>query len=71
MGLVAEFVKKRNGIAHGDNKPEFKGGVEENDYNKYRKVFDRIVDLIPVVITRALKDQVYLKITDFNLPRSQ
>ncbi|GET25650.1 MAE_28990/MAE_18760 family HEPN-like nuclease [Prolixibacter sp. NT017] len=61
MGLVSEFVKKRNGIAHGDNKSEFKVGVSENEYNKFFNSYERITNLIGPLITKHLKDKLYLK----------
>ncbi|MDX2303590.1 MAG: hypothetical protein NW226_12370 [Microscillaceae bacterium] len=50
---------RRNGIAHGDGK--FKDGVTERQYNDFKRAFDKIVNLLPPVITKALTEKLYLK----------
>lgn len=61
MGLVSEFVKKRNGIAHGDTKSEFRDGISERDLSTYQVTFNKIVSLIAPIITQSLTEKLYLK----------
>lgn len=61
-GRITQLMIKRNVIAHGDNKaPEFRNGVSESEYNDFKNSFDKIVELIPIVITKAMNQKLYLK----------
>lgn len=57
--ILNKFLGKRNAIAHGDGK--FKEGVDERQYNEFKNVFDKITDIIPIAITKALNEKLYLK----------
>jgi hypothetical protein len=61
MGLVSDFVKKRNGIAHGDNSAEYKNGLSEKEFEGYWESFNKIVSLIAPIITHSLEKKLYLK----------
>ncbi len=61
MGLIGAFVKKRNGIAHGDNKNEYKNGVSASEYETFKKSYDSITNLIGPIITKSLSEKLYLK----------
>ncbi len=61
-GRITQLTIKRNIIAHGDNKAsEFKNGVPESEYSDFKNSFDKIVELIPIVITKAMNEKLYLK----------
>ena len=61
-GRITQLMIKRNIIAHGDNSaPEFRNGVSENEYTHFKASFDKIVELIPIVIAKAMRDKLYLK----------
>ena len=61
-GRITQLMIKRNVIAHGDNSaPEFRNGVSENEYTHFKASFDKIVELIPIVIAKAMRDKLYLK----------
>jgi len=61
-GRITQLMIKRNIIAHGDNKaPEFKNGVLEAEYSDFKNSFDKIIELIPIVISKAMRDKLYLK----------
>lgn len=59
FGIVSQFIRVRNDIAHGDI--TYKDGLVEVEYNKIRKAFDAVVNRIPKVITSALINKTYFK----------
>lgn len=56
--ILNEFLGRRNPIAHGE---QLKEGINEKQYNEFKDVFDKITDIIPKIITRALNEKLYLK----------
>ncbi len=61
MGRVSSFVKNRNGIAHGDNKIEFKNGISSQKFEEYKAMYTRITELIAPLISKSLNEKLYLK----------
>lgn len=59
QSALNEFLGRRNAIAHGDG--TFKDGVDEKPYNEFKQVFEQVTNLIPQVITNALREKLYLK----------
>ncbi len=57
--VLNEFLGRRNTIAHGDGR--FREGIDEREYNKFKEVFDKITNMISIVITQALSEKRYLK----------
>lgn len=60
-GRITQLMIRRNKIAHGDNNDAVKEGVSELDYNSFKGSFDKIIELIPRVITKAMNEKLYLK----------
>lgn len=56
---INEFLGRRHSIAHGDGK--LKEGVTDKQYNGFRASFDRVINTIPIIITKAMNDKLYLK----------
>jgi len=56
--VLNEFLGRRNAIAHGD---KLKKGIDEKQYNEFKTVFDKIITIIPIAITKALNEKLYLK----------
>ena len=55
-----EFLQRRNSVSHGDG--QYKDGIEEKDYNKFKDLFDKAVKFISIVITQCLREKRYLKL---------
>ncbi|WP_346986645.1 MAE_28990/MAE_18760 family HEPN-like nuclease [Chryseobacterium sp. POE27] len=61
MGRVSSFVKKRNGIAHGDNKNEYKNGLSSQKFEEYKTMYTKITELVAPLISKSLNEKLYLK----------